>query len=456
MNYIRGNKEDFDNWERLGNPGWSYENVLPYFVNQERAHFKGDEGYHGHKGFLDIEHQKFELPFSDMFLKAFQEVGMNVIDYNGESQIGIGQAQKLTKNGRRVSGGRSVLEPVMNRQNLDVVLNALATKVLTKNRAATGVEFVQFGRKYKASARKEVVVSCGTINTPQLLMLSGIGPREELLQHNIPLVKDLPVGQNLKDHLFIPMAFSTNTNFGTTFDDAIEQFLDGSGPLTCGGGTSSVSFIQTKNSLPEGLPDVEIMFLSPNSSFPFFSGSSKYAESLTKIDPANTFFAYTIVLRPKSTGSIKLQSNSPIDFPLINTNYLSDQNEEDLEAIYQGAKFLMNLTETEAFRQVEATFVDMNVPPCQEFELYTREYFDCHAKHLGTSIFHPCCTARMGLKVDKNSVVDHKLRVQGVKNLRIADASVMPDIISGHLTAAVFVIGQRAAEFILRDHYCFK
>lgn len=450
--YTRGNKEDFNQWERLGNPSWSYKDLLPYFIKQEKSHVKGDKGYHGYNGLLDIEEQKPKLPLTDVFLKSFKEAGMKVVDFNGATQIGAGNARKLTKNGKRRSGGRVFLEPVKSRKNLRVIDNALVTKVLIRNWTTRGVEFVKYGKTYIANARREVIVSCGSINTPQLLMLSGIGPEEELSKHRIRTVRNLPVGSNLKDQIYIPIPFSTNRNFNADLQESIKHFVGGTGVLT-NGGVSVLGFIQTEsNKCPsQGVPDVEIMFISPNSYFPFRGSRSKY-QNLTFPNPANAFSAYVYLLKPKSVGSVKLQSYSPWDFPLINTNFLSDPKNEDVKTYYQAVRFLLKLAQTRSLKDIKSKFVGRNFPPCKKYKLLSREYLYCHARNLGMPAAQPYGTARMGPK-GKNSVVDYRLRVHGIKKLRVADASVMPEGISGHPLAAVFVIGQKAVDFILEDNH---
>lgn len=448
----RGNKDDYDEWESLGNPTWSYKDLLPYFIRQENYHVKGDPGYHGYSGPVDVENPTPWLPLSERYLKGFEELGLDVLDYNGARQIGIDIASKFTRKGKRLSGGRAFLDPVLKRKNLKVIENALVTKILIERKAAVGVEFMKSGQKYKVRSSKEIIVSGGSINTPQLLMLSGIGPKEELSKHNITLIKDLPVGQYLKDHLYIPTAFSTNQNFNTTLDEYIQQYVDRKGALTTAGGNAAIGFIQTNRTLPPGLPNAEHLIVSPNSKFIFTGGDdSKYGDTLTVVNQNNSYTVYVILLKPKSTGTVTLQSNNPRDFPLIDTNYLSDPNNEDIETYYQAAKFLLKLSKTKVFKEIDTKFVDMNIPTCKKYKLYSRKYFYCHARNLGTTIFHPLCTARMGPE-GKNTVVDYRLRVHGIKNLRVADGSIMPEIIAGHPMAVIFVIGQKLVDFVMEDH----
>lgn len=434
MNFVRGNWRDFDAWD---SPGWSAKDVYPYFIHQERSSFTGEPGYHGREGFIPTDLQTPSLPLTDVFLQSFLEKGMNVLDYNGREQLGIGVIQKFTKGGRRVSAANSVLEPVLQRKNLDVVLDALATNIIVnEEKEVGGVDFMKKGKIYRALARREVIVSCGAIGTPQLLKLSGIGPKNELEELGIPLIQNLPVGHALKDHVFLALPFTTSASFKLPYKEMIYQYLDGNGALTNGPGAAAVAFIQTNRSLPEGVPDAELVFISPNSSFQFVGAP---------FDTDSTFVVLAVLLKPKSTGTVTLKSKDPRDFPEVDQRYFTEN--EDLETLYRAAKFVLSLAKTRAFEEINATYFDWGLKPCRDFKLGSKDYFQCYAKYMTNSVYHYCCTASIG------RIVDERLRVFGIKKLRVADAAVMPDIISGHLTSAVYMIGQKAVDLVLEDNH---
>lgn len=317
--YVRGSAEDY-NWEKFGIGGWNFEDVLPSFLQLEKAHIDGEEGYHGHQGALDVNFQAPPHPLQDIFLQAAVEAGIPRLDFNGKELLGVGPPQLHTRSGKRLSGGRAFLDPVRELENLEIVTNALASKLLIEDGQVVGVEFFKQGVKYIAGVNNEVIVSGGSINTPQLLMLSGIGPKEELSKFGIPVIKDLPVGQNFKDHVgYQTLTFNLTYAYDITTDEAIKMFTEGLGPLANGDNDAAIAYVRVKNTEPQGVADLEFVFIPPNTTNDFGSWQYNFKQDfydyVDRTSPPDTLRANIILQKPKSVGSVTLQSNSPMDYP---------------------------------------------------------------------------------------------------------------------------------------------
>lgn len=452
MFHSRGNKADYDSWAAAGNEGWSFDDVLPYFVELEKTHGFGDAAFRGKNGPLQAEYHVPPSPLLANFLEANKLLGREEVDYNGPVQIGASRSQFTHVNGRRESGGTVFVNKGRCRENMQVIQPALVSRVLLdEEKRAYGVEYVKDGVNYTVSARKEVIISAGTINTPQLLMLSGIGPNEELSRLGIKPVEDLPVGRNLQDHVFnFGMAFSTNFTVTSPSEEVlISSYLAGFGPYTITLNLEGSSFIKVNSStLPETVPDIQLAFVTPScfsEDEPILTKADDVlSDYFASIPPENCVRMIPVLLHPKSRGSITLSSKSPFDFPILNMNYL--QEEEDRQIFYEAMEAVMELIDTEPFRRINATFIDTKIPECAQYEYRSRDYWMCNMKYLSTSGLHVTSTAAMG------SVVDSRLKVYGVKNLRIADCSVMPSIISGATNIPAFMIGAKAADLIKEDY----
>ncbi|KAJ3657991.1 hypothetical protein Zmor_009761 [Zophobas morio] len=433
--YVRGNYKDYDNWAALGNRGWSYKNVLPYFKKSENSQVDGDKGYHGIGGFWNIEYLLPLSPLYDNFVNGSLETNLTFVDYNGRSQIGVTRLQINTKRGRRQSFGTAFLNNARKRSNLKVVTKALGVRFCfsievinyhcdkchcvafkcknQRSKRATGVEFVTNNKKFRVRARKQVIVSAGAVNTPQLLLLSGIGPRNHLRDLKIPLVADLPVGKNLIDHVILTLIVRSNyTAPNTTLQQQVEQFLNGLGTLTTSTNVDGMSFFNTRNNSAEG-PAIQFAMASPVSTdASLFQRTQNYnntiAEMYSKlIQPQNDMVWYVVLLHEKSRGRIQLQSNSPIDFPNIDLNLLEKQ--EDVDVLSEGMEYVYRLLKTEAFKKLNAELLD--VPLCDK---NSKQFMECFIRNLGGPGNHPCGTAAMGPDPRK-FVVDDKLRVHGVE-----------------------------------------
>jgi choline dehydrogenase-like flavoprotein len=454
--YIRGNPKDYDKWAELGNPGWSYEDVLPYFIKSENSQIDGDEGYHGKGGFWNVE---YALPPSEIFsnfVDGNDELNASIVDYNGREQIGAAKTQINTKRGRRQSTGTAFLDNARKRKNLTVVTKALVTKINVdpESKVARGVEFVRQDQKYTVAATKEVIVSGGAINSPQLLMLSGIGPKDHLEELGIEVVADLPVGKNLLEHpLFPGLIFQTNYTLPTSnMEESVEQYLDGMGLLSNPSNIDGIGFIHTGDK-PSAVPTVEYLYLPPDgNNKSIMSKAYNYNDDLTnnflsKINPTSDITIYLALLHEKSTGQITLQSTDPIDFPNIDLNMFAES--EDVDNLIEGIEFVLNLTKTEAFRKIDAQL--LNIPICADSEQYSKPFWECVIRHMTTTINHPCGTTAMGPD-HTTSVVDSNLKVHGIDKLRVVDAGVFPATISGHTNAATVMVAEKISDVIKSDY----
>ncbi|XP_018572222.1 glucose dehydrogenase [FAD, quinone]-like [Anoplophora glabripennis] len=453
--YVRGNKADYDEWEEMGNPGWSYKDVLPYFIKTENSHIHDrNPGYHGKGGLLDVGYFEPTI-FTTMFLNAKKELGDKVLDYNGKNQIGVSPIQSTIKGNKIASGGRAFIDPILKRKNLNVTINAFVTKLRidTKQKIAKGVEFIKGGRTFKARAEKEVILSAGAINTPQILMLSGIGPKEELDRIGVETLVDLPVGKGLEDHAtFFGLNVRTNqTLFRDSLEVLLENYLNNRRPYTAAFNADSVSFLNV-NDKKSSVPDIEQILFTPPGFGPNLWKSvnlrKEFKGQLEELQvPYNDVFVLIVLLHPKSKGSVTLKSKNPLDFPNIDYNYYAV--EEDMDTMLKGINEGLKLFETDAFRAVNAQLAPI-VRICTGYIEGTEDFWRCAVEQATTTLYHPVGTTKMG-KSRNNSVVSSKLRVHGMKGLRIVDAGVIPKIPSGHMNAPTFMIAERAADFI--KHY---
>jgi choline dehydrogenase len=440
MAYVRGNRADYDEWAAMGNAGWSYEDVLPYFIRSEHNE-QIHNSYHGQGGELNVTFaQRYRTPVADAFVAACVEQGIPANpDYNGLEQAGAGLFQFTTKNQKRHSTAGAFLKPVLSRPNLTVRTNTLTHRIIIEKDRATGIEF-QTGKStvQKALATKEVILSAGAFNSPQLLMLSGIGAADELKRYQIPVKKDLPgVGKNLQDHLFLPVSALATVNLANhelrPWRQALgllKYALFKQGPLTMGP-LEAVAFLKMTDS-----PDpVDFQF--------HFSPIHLGNDSRASLYDLSTFpytSGYTILptlLKPRSRGYVGLRSGEAGDPPLIQPNFLSE--EDDLRILLAGTKRAIQLMEARAFAPYRK---DIIAPPDRSSD----EAMILYMKQLMETVYHPVGTCKMGQ--DKNAVVDEKLRVRGVEGLRVVDASIMPRIIAGNTNAACIMIGEKGADLI--------
>ncbi|CAH1393769.1 unnamed protein product [Nezara viridula] len=470
MLYIRGNRRDFDNWERMGNPGWGYEDILPYFKkseDQRNPYLAKNDRYHSTGGLLTIQDSPWNTPIGLAFLQAGEEMGYDIVDVNGEQQTGFALFQYTMRRGMRSSAAKAFINPFRLRSNFHTALNAFATKIIMdpQTNRAVAVEFVKDGHRRVVRARKEIIVSGGTINSAQLLMLSGIGPAEHLLEHGIQPLVDLPgVGGNVMDHIavggiafLIDYPISLVMNRVVNLNTALRYAISGDGPLTSSSGIETVGFITTKyGNQSDDWPDIEFMLTS--TSTPSDGGTnvrrahcltdSFYNEVFKEINNHDLFGVFPMMLRPKSRGSIRLRSKNPYHYPLIYHNYLT--HPDDVRVLREGVKASLAFAETQAMKRFGARYHSKPLPNCKHYPLYTDEYWDCYVRQYTMTIYHMSGSCKMGPITDPYAVVDPTLRVYGTQGLRVIDASIMPQITSGNINAPVIMIGEKGADMITK------
>lgn len=432
MAYIRGNRKDFDDWAAFGNEGWSYEEVLPYFKKSEHNAVINNE-YHGQGGLLHVQHNQHITPLSHAFIKAHQELGFpRNDDFNGATQEGAGLFHFTIKNAQRHSVAKSFLRTAMKRPNLKVVTQAHTEKLLLEGKKVTGVVYYQGDKRVEVKANKEVILSAGAFNSPQILQLSGIGDGDYLQKMGIDVLHHLPgVGQSLQDHLFCIMSCLCNQkityNTAENLGNILRYFLMKKGPLTSSP-LEACSFIKTKEGLDR--PDIQMHF-SPS------HGDEESLYNPSKLPPSDGFSVLPTLLKPKSRGTVGLQSANFRDAPLIDPNYLD--HEEDRATLLRGFKIAKDLLLSDAFAPFR---IKMHFPE----QANTDDEIWDHILTTLETVYHPTSTCKMGN--DDMAVVDAALKVHGLEGLRVVDASVMPEVISGNTNAPTIMIAEKAADMI--------
>ncbi|MDJ1434407.1 GMC family oxidoreductase N-terminal domain-containing protein [Halostagnicola sp. A-GB9-2] len=420
MAYVRGHPYDYDNWAEMGNDGWSYDDLLPYFKKSETLNADGDEEYHGTDGPLSVS-RGTPSDFSKTLVEAGMEAGLELnMDFNGAQQEGIGYYHSTTKDGHRHSAAAAFIKPVLDRPNLTVETSAHVTKLTFDGDRATGAIYEQNGEEHEVEVDDtgEVILSAGAIQTPQLLMLSGIGPADHLEDHGIDVKRDLPgVGRNLQDHLRVPVVYES-----TEPVESAPEPVEVEGGEERGTRYDTVmvgAFERSDPSLPA--PDLQYG-LSPGS----------------EADPQAGFSIMVLPLRPVASGRVKLQSDDPYDDPELDPKYMVD--EKDVDDFVRGIRRARRIGETDVLSE----YREKEVKPGEDVQ--SDEGIAEYIRNNAVSGYHPTCTCKMG--TDEQAVVDDDLRLHGIDGLRVVDASVMPKVTSGNTNAPTIAIAEKGADLI--------
>jgi choline dehydrogenase-like flavoprotein len=461
MFYARGSRHDYDRWANYtGDIGWNYNHVLPYFKKSEKTMDPVllKSGYHSSKGLLGVRTIDVKKLINVKFLKGFQEIGYPLnIDYNGKTMEGISAVQETVENGERSSTSRAFLRPFLNRPNLDITVHSRVQKVIIVNKRAQGVEIIKDGKIIIVRARREVIVSAGTIESPKLLMLSGIGPKKHLEEFNISVVADLPVGENLQDHSSSGVPVQTNIQIGanSTFLETFLLYkLLKSGPMSSNGLEITMFTSTTKENQAIDWPDLQFFFITNDfgDRNDLLPNSNARSEQSVPSDNGNnnTFImsCFPICLRPAGRGRITLKSTNPLIPPLIFPYYLEKQ--EDVDTLLKGIKIIKKVIGSKSLKSIAAKEIDMSTSKiCSKFEFGSLDRLSCNVRSSLTNFYHPVGTCKMGAANDPSAVVDPQLRVRGIEGSRVIDASIMPFIVSGNTNAPTIMFGEKTADMIL-------
>ncbi len=469
MIYGRGSPADYDLWaEEYGSRGWSYKEVLPHFVRSENnQNPRMDSRYHGKDGPVVVSDANVTSLAED-FLHAAREAGYDTGDLSeAEDPRGmVMQVQATVNKGSRWSTADAYLRPAMDRPNLHVVTEAMADKIVFQGDTAKGIQYSIKGDSQLVNARKEVILSAGSIGSAQLLQLSGVGPRDLLETLHIPVVKDLPVGEHLQDHmmLFAP-EFTLNQSRALTsssmrsYASLAEYLLFGTGPLAgvCGvdaiGHFGSSSGDSVHSELPHFAVELLNYFLGNDASFidGFAKSANIKADDTRHVYGGNEgkegIILLPMIFQTYSSGNLRIRTRDPDAPPDINPNYLSD--ERDVKILIEGIRVAQELSETTPLRSLGTSMVKNVHPECRQHEFDSDVYWECFIRHMAVPLNHPAGTCRMGAVSDNRAVVGPDLAVRGLKKLRVVDASVMPRLVSAGPLATVIMIGEKASDMIL-------
>lgn len=434
--YVRGQKEDYDRWRQMGNVGWGWDDVLPLFKRSEDQE-RGEDAFHGTGGPLSVSNMRIQRPICDAWVAAAQEAGYPFNpDYNGADQEGVGYFQLTTRNGRRCSAAVAYLKPIRNRPNLNIITRALVTKVELDGKKATGLLYRDRSGEVKSiKVRREIILSGGAINSPQILMLSGIGDPDQLKANGIEPVHSLPgVGKGLQDHLQARLVFkcnepTLNDEVRSLFNQAriaLKYALFRAGPMTMAASLAT-GFLKTRPEVQT--PDIQFHVQPWSADSP---GEG--------VHPFSAFTMSVCQLRPESRGELRLDGPDPASYVKIIPNYLS--TETDCRTIVDG----VNIARDIARHNPLASKISEEFRPTSDLSRDDYKGTLDWARSNSVSIYHPTGTCAMG--TSESSVVDPNLKVKGIENLRVADCSIMPEIVSGNTNAPAIMIGEKASELL--------
>ncbi|KAM3963995.1 glucose dehydrogenase [FAD, quinone]-like [Aphomia sociella] len=473
MIYTRGRPQDWDRIAADGNYGWSYDDVLNYYKKSEKADLDGYEmnPSRNRNGLLPVRFISKRTKLIKAFLEAGNILGQPTIDYNNSpDQLGFGHVQVTIEGGHRASAAKVFLHRQKKRRNLHILPESIATKILIDpyTKTAYGVEFSRNGRHYTIRARKEVILSAGPIASPQLLMLSGVGPKDHLISKGIHVIEDLPVGKTLYDHICFPGAIFTlnvtnvsiKESSATTLKAIASWFRDGDNELSGPGAVEGIGYIKTALSNdPEPVPDIELISIGgslvadggPTGSKAVRRGmrirDEVFNQAFGPIDGGTeTWTAFPMLLHPKSVGYIELKDRDPFSHPKMVGNYLTESI--DVATFVAAIRYMQNIAATEPFQKIGARIYPADFPACRTLVFDSDAYWECAVRTLTATLHHQIATCRMGPNGDPKAVVDPELRVYGINRLRVVDSSVIPRTISAHTNAPAIMIGEKAADMI--------
>jgi choline dehydrogenase-like flavoprotein len=437
MVYTRGNAKDYDNWMSLGNSGWAYQDVLPYFKKSEHNECFGANHYRGVGGPLNVSYLRSPSPLNKAFIQACNEQGIPFNpDYNGEQQHGVSHGQVTQKGGERWNAARAYVEPHRHQDNFHLITNAHATQVVMDGKRAVGIRYSVNGVEHEVRARKEVILSGGTFGTPQLLMLSGIGPALHLQDMGIPLVHELPgVGQNLQDHVTTVLIYKTQK-----IREAMGFSLKGTWHMLKAmleWRSKRTGWITSNVSETQGFVSTEGNNAHPNIQLALCTGIVD--DHARKMHWGHGYTLHVTLMRPKSRGTLTLASRNPMDKPLIDPAFFKD--EADLKTMVVGTQMGLRIMESAGLAGYRGEMLyPLNVNDPAQVESFLRDHSDTE--------YHPVGTCKMGPLQDPLAVVDAELCVHGLQGLRVIDASVMPHLVSGNTNAPTIMIAEKGADFI--------
>ncbi|KAI5635534.1 GMC oxidoreductase domain-containing protein [Phthorimaea operculella] len=467
MLYTRGRPQDWDRIAADGNYGWSYNEVLPYYMKSQRSEVKKYKNatYSGREGELVVSNAPFKTGLVEAFLEAGRINGHPTVDYNAPDGFGFGYVQTTTNRGHRWSAAKAFLHPHKRRRNLHILPDTRATKIVIEpqTKRAYAVEYIRNNKKYTVRCRREIILSAGPIASPQLLMLSGIGPKEHLQTLGIPVIADLQVGRTLYDHITFPgVVFQLNSTNASllepkvaTLQNLVQWMHFGDGLLAGPGTVEGIGYLKTEVSDdPEPVPDIELISLGTSLAFDaggIFRQSWKitdkaYYTAFGPLSGKDTWSAFPMLLHPKSRGYLELRDTNPFSHPKMYGNYYTDP--KDIATMIAAIRYIIKLGESQPFKKYGARLHQAQFAGCETHPFGSDSYWECALRSMVMSLHHQIATCKMGPPTDPEAVVDPELRVYGVEGLRVVDSSVIPRTTAAHTNAPAIMIGEKAADMI--------
>lgn len=459
MQYLRGSRYDYDSWATNGAVGWAYKDVLPYFIkaeDQQNGEFIRTvfHGFGGRLSVMDVG----PTTMNQIMGYCFKEISLKKRDLNGKNQFGWGPTQATIRKGVRWSTYRAYIRRILNEQNVHIVTHAPAQKIVFTGRQATGVVVQYRGENKLVKANKEIILAAGTVGSAKLLLLSGVGPKAHLQQLKIPVVADLPVGENLQDHVIADgVVFHTpypGVSISVAHADSLmsswSYTLFGTGMKASPRFRESTAYIKLRNQPPQVKYPLLALHIAANPQA-LDAGpvnvrkevwDAVHGSPLTR----EGFTIFPVLLHPRSKGTLRLRSSNPEDPPLINPNYLAE--DIDVKILAEGYQFARRLVNTKIMKDWEFQLASRLLPECAKFGNYTQQYIECHIRHITLPGMAPVGTCRIGGAADPAAVVDPQLRVRGIKGLRVADASIIPSAMTGDTYATQVMIGEKTADML--------